>query len=244
MEYNEIKPCTALEPYIHSFWELKGDENDRYWERNFPDGCSGLVLNAGSTCITDNGTVVMNFGKTYVAGAMTSFKDSFIESDTHLFGVCLKPGAFSNFYNYAPQNELTDKTVQLENTYSFDVDKTTKNPVHYLNSFFIDRLQSKKRLLQTVIDDIHHSNGQLSINEIAKRNFTSIRQLERNFKTHVGITPKAYANIVRFQNALTRIKNLDNNKSLLDIAFECGFYDHSHLTNEIKRNTGLSPSQL
>ncbi len=129
MEYEEIKPCIALEPFIHSFWELKGDDNDRHWLRNFPDGCPGLVFNAGNTCITDNGTVVMDFSKTYVAGAMTSFKESFIESDTHLFGVCFKPGAFSNFYNYAPQNELTDKTVQLENTYSFDIDKITKNPI-------------------------------------------------------------------------------------------------------------------
>jgi len=33
-------------------------------------------------------------------------------------------------------------------------------------------------------------------------------------------------------------------ESLLAIAFECGYYDHSHLTDEIKRNTGFSPSKL
>ena len=38
--------------------------------------------------------------------------------------------------------------------------------------------------------------------------------------------------------------NLEEKRSLLDIAFECGFYDHSHLTNEIKKNTGFSPSEL
>ena len=40
------------------------------------------------------------------------------------------------------------------------------------------------------------------------------------------------------------IKNSDDKRSLLDIAFECGFYDHSHLVNEIKRNTGLAPTQI
>jgi AraC-like DNA-binding protein len=54
----------------------------------------------------------------------------------------------------------------------------------------------------------------------------------------------SYSNIIRFQNALTVIKKADNKRSLLDIAFECGFYDHSHLANEIKRNTGLAPTQL
>lgn len=245
MEYKEIKPCAALEPHIHSFWELKGGDNDKQWERNFPDGCPGLVVNLGDACVTDNGVVTMDFAKTYVAGAMTSFKDSFIGANTHLFGVCLKPGVFSNFfYNYAPQNELTDKTVQLDSKLSFDIDKLTKNPVYYLNAFFTDRLQNRNGLLQSVIDDIHQSNGQLSINEIAKRNFITVRRLERNFKTHIGITPKEYSNIVRFQNALYRIKNSNQGKSLLDVAIECGYYDHSHLSNEIKRNTGLAPSQL
>src|SRR5689334_18202490 len=136
MEYEQINPCNSLEPFIHSFWELKGNDNDSHWERNFPDGCSGLVFNAGNTCITDNGKAVMDFSKTYVVGAMTSFKDSFIEKDTHLIGVCFKPGTFSNFYNYAPQNELTDKTVQIEKTYSFDINKMIRNPVPYLNRFF------------------------------------------------------------------------------------------------------------
>ena len=244
MEYKTIDPCASLEPYIHCFWELKGGDHGGYWERTFPDGCPGLVLNVGSPCITDNGAVVMHFGKTYVAGTMTSFKDTFIEGNTHLFGVCLKPGVFSNFYNFAPQNELTNKTIQLENAHSFDIDKFIKNPVYYINSFFTDRLQTQNRPLQAIIANIHRSKGQSSINDLAKQNFISIRQLERNFKMNIGVSPRQYSNIVRFQNALALIKNGNNNRSLLDIAFECGFYDHSHLANEIKRNTGLSPSQL
>lgn len=244
MEHKEIKPCIELEPFIHSFWELKGGECDRQWERNFPDGCAGLVLNLGDTCITDNGSVNMEFGKTYVVGAMTSFKDSFINNDTHLLGVCFKPASFSVFYNYAAQNELTDSTVELEKTHSFNIDKVLKNPAKYLNCFFTDRIRKRDNQLQSVLENIHSSNGQLSIYELAKRNCTTVRQLERSFKTHVGISPKGYSNIVRFQNALNLIKNSDDKRSLLDIAFECGFYDHSHLVNEIKRNTGLAPTEI
>lgn len=102
----------------------------------------------------------------------------------------------------------------------------------------------KNNPLQSVIQDIHSTNGQISIDELSKRNFKTVRQLERNFKKLVGLSPKEYSNIIRFQNALNIIKNSDENRSFLDIAFECGYYDHSHLTNEIKRYTGLSPSQL
>jgi AraC-like DNA-binding protein len=244
MEYTDVKPCIELQPFIHSFWELKGKEHDRQWVRNFPDGCAGLVLNLGDNCITDNGSVSMEFGKTYAVGTMTSFKDSLIDSNTYLLGVCLKPATFANFYNYAPQNELTNNTIELERSISFDIDKTLKNPTYYLNQFFKDRIRIKSRQLQSIIHDIHTSKGQLSISELSKKNNTTARQLERNFKTHIGISPKEYSNIIRFQNALTMIKNAGQHRSLLDIAFECGFYDHSHLSNEIKRNTGLAPSQL
>lgn len=244
MNYKEIKPCRDLEPYIHSFWELKGEEHDRQWERNFPDGCPGLVLNLGDSCITDNGLVSMDFGKTYVAGTMTSFKDSFIDNSTHLLGVCLKPAAFSVFYNYAPQHELINSTVEFDRPDSFCIDKILKSPSDYLNQFFTDRIRNKNNELRSVIADIQSSKGQLSVYELAKKNHITVRQLERNFKIQIGITPKEYSNIIRFQNALTIIKNSDNQRSLLDIAFECGFYDHSHLANQIKRNTGLPPSEL
>ncbi len=244
MEYIEVKPYKELEPFIHSYWELKGEESDGQWERNFPDGCAGLVMNLGETCLTDNGAVSMEFGKTYVVGAMTSFKDSFIESNTHLWGVCFKPAAFTNFFEYAAQVELTDHTIEFEKSYSFAIDKVLSNRSHYLNRYFMDRVKSKQNPLQSIIGDIHSSHGKLGILELSKRNHISVRQLERKFKSQIGISPKEYSNIVRFQNALGIIKNSNENRSLLDVAFECGYYDHSHLTNEIKRNTGLSPSQL
>lgn len=244
MKHTEIKPYKALEPFIHSYWELKGDESDRQWERNFPDGCAGLVMNLGETCLTDNGSVSMESGKTYVVGVMTTFKDSFIDSKTHLLGVCFKPATFANFYNYVAQNELLDNTIEFEKSNSFNVDKILASRFDYLNQYFTDRIKNRKNQLQSIISDIHSSNGTLSISELSKRNFITVRQLERKFKSQIGISPKEYSNIIRFQNALSIIKNSGDARSLLDIAFECGYYDHSHLSNEIKRNTGLSPSLL
>lgn len=244
MEYKRIEPYKDLKPFIHFYWELKGNKSERQFERVFPDGCAGVLMNVGNTCLTDNGSFSLEFGKTYVVGAMTSFKDSIIDSDTHLLGVCLKPATFANFYNYASENELTNDTIELEKSNAFNVGKMCDNSFVYFNQFFSDRIKSKNIPLQSIIQDIHSTKGQISMRELSERNFTTIRQLERNFKRFVGLSPKEYSNIIRFQNALTMIKKSDKNRSFLDIAFECGYYDHSHLTNEIKRNTGLSPSQL
>lgn len=244
MEFKSITTCAELSPFIHNYWELKGEKQDQHWQRNFPDGCAGLVLNLGGNCLTDNGLVSMEFGKTYAVGTMSSFKDSFIDRNTHLLGVCFKPAAFTNFYNYISQNELINSTIEFEKSNSFNIDKVLQNPFDYLNHYFVEKSKNKTDYLQSVINDIHTLKGQCSIYELSKQNNLSIRQLERYFKTQIGISPKEYSNIVRFQNALKSIQNSNKKRSYLDIAYECGFYDHSHLTNEIKRNTGLSPSQL
>ncbi|HJS01651.1 MAG TPA: helix-turn-helix transcriptional regulator [Flavobacterium sp.] len=244
MEYKKTQPHITLEPLIHFYWELKGSEVEKQWERVFPDGCAGIVMNLGNTCLTDNGAAVLDFGKTYVVGAMTSFKDSLIDNDTHLIGACLKPGTFANFYSYASQNELTNDTVEFEKSNSFNIEKALQNPFNYFDYFYSERIKTKNNPLQSVLNDIHSTNGQISIYELSKRHFTTVRQLERNFKRLIGLSPKEYSNIIRFQNALSLIKKNNQKSSLLDIAFECGYYDHSHLSNEIKRNTGLPPSLL
>lgn len=244
MRYKKIRPYQELEPFIHFYWELKGTEMETQWERVFPDGCAGVIMNVGESCLTDNGSVLMQFGKTYVVGAMTSFKDSFIDTNTHLIGVCLKPATFANLYNYASQNELTNDTVEFEKSNAFSVDKVFHSSFTYFDHFFSERIKNRSTPLQSVLNDIHSTNGTTSIYELAKRNFTTVRQLERNFKKLVGLSPKEYSNIIRFQYALRLIKKTNHNRSLLDIAFECGYYDHSHLSNDIKRNTGLPPSFL
>jgi len=244
IEYKIIKPCKELEGYIHFFWELKGGDYKVQWERVYPDGCTGRLINMGNNCLTDNGSISMAFGKTYIVGAMNSYKDSFIDAGTHLLGVCLKPAALANFYTYAPQNELTNETVEFEKSNSFNVDKIKINPFTYFDSFFSKRSKNRSNPLQPIINDIASDKGQMSIYELSKKNCITVRQLERHFKKYIGLSPKEYSNIIRFQNALSLIQKPNQNRSLSDIAFECGYYDHSHLVNEIKRNTGLPPSLL
>ncbi|MDF2380546.1 AraC family transcriptional regulator [Nostoc ellipsosporum NOK] len=243
MQYKQIAPSAHLSPYIHTFWELKGEKTDQYPERIFPDGCAGIVINLGASCLTDNGTTSMEFGKTYVVGAMTSFKDSFIDENTHLFGVCLKPGTFPDFYQYAPQYELLDQTIQLERSRAFDLNRCMDDRLRYVNDFFIRRLQVTNGLIKPVIDAIHQHQGRANIHEVARKHFITVRQLERKFKQQVGLSPKEYSRIIRFQSALSKIKSAGDS-SLQDIAFDCGYYDHSHLTNDVKRISGLTPSQL
>ncbi|NIG54680.1 helix-turn-helix domain-containing protein [Chitinophaga sp. Cy-1792] len=244
MKYAETTPISTLSSHIHSFWELQGDDTDGQWERIFPDGCPGIIVNLGESCQTDNGQTIMEHGKTYVVGAMHSFKDSFIDKQTHLLGVCFKPAAFSSLYKYIPQQELVNYTTIFDVAHSFEIGKIYTDPVRYLNSYFLDRKLDMNPVLQSVLQEIHLSKGKISIYDLTKKNFITPRKLERLFNTHIGLPPKEYVNIIRFQSALAMMKADNNKHSLADISFECGFYDQAHFTNEMKYYTGHTPAQL
>jgi len=70
------------------------------------------------------------------------------------------------------------------------------------------------------------------------------RQLERIFIRHMGISPKSFINFVRYQSAIQNIREHYPTQSLVDLSFDCGYYDHAHLAKEIKKYRGISPSQL
>ncbi|MGC3945517.1 MAG: AraC family transcriptional regulator [Chryseolinea sp.] len=82
-----------------------------------------------------------------------------------------------------------------------------------------------------------------SLQQWADRACLSLRQFERNFITRVGIPPKLFIRIVRFEYAM-RVKNLDGEKSWSEIAFECGYTDSSHLLREFREFADFPPSKF
>jgi len=244
MNYHQFSPNCTLTNYIDAYWTARGDEKDLTTEKILPDGCIDIIFNLGENRKTDDNGFTMKNEEVYLVGTMARCKKTIMTSETNLLGIRFKPAAFSAFYRFNSLHEVTDQIVQLDKSFLPDIQKIRTDPTLYLNQFFIDKLLRPKHNLFKVIDDILKHKGQINLQLLALNHFSSIRQLERDFKKYVGISPKEFINLVRFQFALSVIKNNSLNRSLLDIAFECGYYDHSHLTNEVKRYKGISPSQL
>lgn len=244
MIYKQAIPHYSLEDYIDCFWSIEGAGSEIHAERIYPDGSPGLVLNVGEKCTTDNGLVTMQPGSCYLVGPMTSYKETYLNQKHHLIGVCFKPGALSQFYNYLPLAEITEQTVELEKALAPDTSKMQELSFAELNAFFFKRLNAPKLDLSTIVKCIKETRGQITVDALAKKNHMTLRQLERSFHKHIGITPKEFINITRFQHAFSEITRNKKQKSLLDIAIEHGYYDHAHLTNDVKRYTGRPPSEL
>ncbi len=82
-----------------------------------------------------------------------------------------------------------------------------------------------------------------TLSEWASRACLSLRQFERNFINRVGISPKLFLRIVRFEYAM-KIKNNFPEKSWSDIAYECDYVDSSHLLIEFRHFADFPPGTL
>jgi AraC-like DNA-binding protein len=89
---------------------------------------------------------------------------------------------------------------------------------------------------------IQANHGAASIERAVDAFCRSRRQFERVFQETVGVSPKLFSQIARFQHAA--ISAVDTTTSLADIAAKAGYTDQSHMTHEFKRFANTSPKQF
>ena len=86
------------------------------------------------------------------------------------------------------------------------------------------------------------ANGAMRIGELAAHYGLSLRQFERRVTTCVGIAPKTYARVARFQAALDS-KLLTPHRSWLTIAHNLGYHDQMHMVHDFHELAGAAPSE-
>ncbi len=79
------------------------------------------------------------------------------------------------------------------------------------------------------------------VDELPQRIFISRRQLEREFKEKLGISPKHYLRITRL-NEVQRLLNENHSINLTSVAYHCGYADQAHLIRDFKSFTGDTPT--
>ncbi|NAS32472.1 helix-turn-helix domain-containing protein [Flavobacteriaceae bacterium R38] len=237
--YQEIKPSKRIDNLVDTFWTFsKNEVNEKF--KVLPDTCSDLVFDFSQN-------------RGFLSGVMTTYQFKELSPETDLIGVRFKSEKIGLLFDiplYETKNlrvELSElfptKTFQSLNQVN-DLE-TTIDKIAFLENFiemlFNQNHQKRDQIVLSTVQNIRTSHGIININDIAKSHNISLRQLERRFKNCVGLTAKEFSNVVRFNNARESISKLSKT-SLLEIAFDMGFFDHSHMTHEFKRISGENPS--
>lgn len=87
------------------------------------------------------------------------------------------------------------------------------------------------------------ASGNSRVTSLAANCGLSVRQFERSFQKQLGLSPKLFARIVRFEAALDR-KARASTKSWAHIAHELGYFDQMHMIHDFAEFTGGTPTQM
>lgn len=248
MDYKQYIPSENLNTIVDAIW-IATNKGQEIESKILPDGYVDIVFDLNKSMHLNSGYRIR------VSGMMTKYRKVTSRKDSETLGIRFKAGQFNAISN-VPLSEIKNTTINASNLFS------------KLNNSFLDELIEKKhhwekvRLINTfllaeinwsdliinkleysVCQSIQRNYKELNLNKIAKNHCISLRQLERRFKTTIGVTMKEYHSIIRFNKVKDCIAK-NPNLSLLNIAFDNGYFDHAHLSKEIKKMSGVNPSEL
>jgi AraC-like DNA-binding protein len=87
---------------------------------------------------------------------------------------------------------------------------------------------------------LRRSRGTLDLDQLAVATGLGRRQLQRRFIAQVGVTPKLYARIVRFDALLTE-RDAHPGRHWTKLAQDFGYFDQAHLQRDFHAFAGTAP---
>lgn len=246
--FRVIYPSIALAPYVQRYWILATDSLSNVNQRVIPNGCTELMFNLGDRINFLLNNTLQPLA--YIKGQNTNYYDLVPIGKIHLISVAFTPFGAKAFFPI-PINEFSNKCIDvndigdllltdLSKRVSDDIDDNIR--IRLIEQFLSERFNPLKNYnferLSTIIEVINKSQ-EVNIKTLAGISCLSYRQFIRIFTDHIGMTPKEYLRVIRFQKVLYTLQNRPQISSV-DLAFECGYYDQSHLINEFKKFSGYT----
>ena len=248
----EYTPAAGLRAYIDAYWVRKADSPEPApGRRVYANGCADLILNSGDIVAYFNpmaradAVIPLHPQRLYLGGTMTAYGVVTAEPGCSLTGVRFRPGGFYALYGVSMEPAV-DNLVEFADPMLSTLLSMEVGLAERLDTFFGAKTPLARSGFSAILDTVYASGGQLSVDALSGAGHVSKRTMERIFKENVGIPPKEFIRIVRFQEVLKRLRQAGsvNEESLLRVAFDLGYYDHAHLTNEFKKYAGILPSEL
>ncbi len=253
MNYQETLPSPRLAGYVKCFWslEIPGPQAGEP-EPVIPDGCIEIVFNLGDRFkrFHDHGGVEVQ-PSSLIAGQMRQSILIGPSGEVRLFGIRFQPAGACTFFRF-DMSELADRIEPLDAVWA-SVDEIESKllaapdfwaRVAITEAELLSRLRENNpvdRLLRRAVENVSLENGARSIAALARDVGISQRGLERRFKQAIGLSPKMFSRIVRFQRVLGSLGSAATPR-VLDAATDFGYYDQSHVINDFRQFAGVSPA--
>ena len=153
-----------------------------------------------------------------------------------------------------PMHELTNRVVELDDVLGPAGARELTEPLWdapgweqrfaLLDAAFA-RLLAEARAPQPELTwawgRLRSTHGLAEVGGLAREMGWSHRRLIDRFRETVGMPPKALARILRFDRVAARLRAVEEPR-LAEVAYDCGYYDQSHLNRDFREFAGTTPS--
>ena len=249
MSFTEYTPTATLQPFIETYWVRRiGSQTTA--RRVYADGTADLMLNTGTATVfftpkADAAAAIpLAPGTLYLGGTMSAY-GVVRGGPCMVTGIRFRPGGLFALYQ-TPMKDAVDQVIEFADPAPGMLMDREEGLAERLDAYFMTLQPRGRHDFDAICQVIRRHRGRLSVEDLAKACHLSRRTLERVFIQYTGIPAKQYTRIVRFRQVLDRLRQTHEVtwESLLRIAYDLGYYDHAHLTNEFKQYAGILPSEL
>jgi AraC-like DNA-binding protein len=255
MFYLSVAPPAPLGLLVARLWLVADGQHARR-EHIVPSGTVEIVINLGRDRISIDRTMQSARARSY-SGAVASgpYSSSFVVDGMQhelMLGAHLRPGAAHSVLGL-PANALADAHVDLQAIWGGCAAAALREQLHakathearlrHLQQVLMERLSPRSQIhpvVQFAIDRFTARGPMASVNNVVRETGLSHRRFLTLFTREVGISPKLFCRIQRFQ----RVHTLAQKIGPIDwaqVAQSCGYFDQSHLANELRKLSGLTP---
>jgi AraC-like DNA-binding protein len=270
--YREFVPCKALQADVYSIYSFVPGPAPAPPHRplrreialdaaplcapQFADGHVSFAFELGRTFDVDGRWHVdSRLLRGTVIGPLSAVGRTQGSDLPETIGVFFHPGRAAPFLRVAI-SDLTDRTIDIEDVWGTagsrlphdlcELDETAR--IDMLESALLARLEAGPQRrgaldVEGLAASVDRRQGRTSVDAMARAAGVSRQHLSREFRERIGITPKLYSRLARFQSGLVYASahaSVDWSRAALDT----GYADQSHMIAEFREFSGLTPQML
>jgi AraC-like DNA-binding protein len=256
MLYRAYIPPPPLSHFVELFWYYEGSTVTHEQERILPDGMTELVIDLGDDNLrvydAENPQRVQRFPGAVICGPHSQPFVIDTANQVAIIGVHFKAGGAFPFFRF-PASELHDTHISLEDAWglsAYDLRgqlleaQTVESRFAILEVFLMAHVAhslTRHPAVDYALQALRCDPTTQTIRDVTVKIGFSHKRFIQLFSKEVGLTPKLFSRVVRFQHVLRQIGR-GQSVDWADMALAHGYFDQAHFIHDFQSFSGLTPA--
>jgi AraC-like DNA-binding protein len=235
-------PKRQLADFVDKFWLMEGPAPSHRTERLLPMPTAELIIDLRPTSGRD---------VPLLCGPQSEWFVVDTAAQASVMGIHFKPGGAFPFFN-VPAGELQNSRLSLDALWAGRAAEMRERLLEAATP--LARFQTLERFLEggAVRPLVQHpavafalrafqTLHPLPVSAVVEHTGLSQRRFIEVFRDEVGLTPKLFRRVVRFQQVVQKV-HCQLQVDWAGVAVECGYYDQAHFIHDFQAFSGFSPT--